>query len=223
MRVVVSSNGSDLNAPVSPVFGRCPAYVIVDSDTLEFEALANPAMSAPGGAGIQAAQMVANQGAQAVITGNVGPNAFNVLASAGIQIYLAQGGTVREVVEAFKAGQLQCLSGPSAGMHAGMGMGAAPGMATGRGMGRGMGTGGGMGRGMGMGGGMGRGMGMGGGMGRGMGRGMGSYGAGAPPTPPPSAPPASSQAGVEDLRAQMQELREQLAQVLDRIDKLDKK
>ena len=83
MRVAVSSTGEDLSAPVSPVFGRCPSYVFVDTDTLQFEAFPNSAMSASGGAGIQAAQMVADQGAQAVITGNVGPNAFNVLASAG--------------------------------------------------------------------------------------------------------------------------------------------
>ncbi|RLC68193.1 MAG: dinitrogenase iron-molybdenum cofactor biosynthesis protein, partial [Chloroflexi bacterium] len=52
MKVAVSSNGSDLNAPVSPVFGRCPYYIFVDTETMEYEAIANPAMAAPGGAGI---------------------------------------------------------------------------------------------------------------------------------------------------------------------------
>jgi len=185
MRVAISSNENDLSAPVSPVFGRCPSYVFVDTDTLEFEALSNPAMSAPGGAGIQAAQMVINQGAQAVITGNVGPNAFNVLASSGVQIYLTQGGTVRQAVEALKAGQLQSLSAPSAGMHAGMGMGR--------------------------------------GMGPGMGGGWAGYGAGVPSVPQPGAAPAPPQAGLEELKAQMKALQEQLAQVLDRIDKLGEK
>ena len=197
MRVAISSTGDNLSSPVSPVFGRCPAYVFVDTDTLEFESFPNAAMSAAGGAGIQAAQMVADQGAQAVITGNVGPNAFNVLASAGIQIYLTQSGTAQQAVEALKAGQLQSLGGPSAGMHAGMGMG--------RGMGRGMGQG------------------MGRGMGQGMGAGWPAYGAGAPAAPPPGASAAPAQAGMEDLKTQMAELRQQLAQVLDRIDKLDKK
>jgi predicted Fe-Mo cluster-binding NifX family protein len=154
MRVAISTTGEDLSSPVSPVFGRCPAYIFVDTDTLEFEAVSNQAVSAPGGAGIQAAQMVTEQGAEAVITGNVGPNAFNVLSSAGVQIYLTQGGTVQQAVEALKAGQLQSLGGPSAGMHAGMGMGRGMAQGTGRGMGQGMGRG--MGRGMGQG--MGRGM-----------------------------------------------------------------
>lgn len=78
MRIVVTANGTDLDAPASPVFGRCSTYIFVDTETMKFEAIDNPAMSAPGGAGIQAAQFVIEQGAQAVLTGNVGPNAFNV-------------------------------------------------------------------------------------------------------------------------------------------------
>jgi predicted Fe-Mo cluster-binding NifX family protein len=199
VKIAVSSNGNDLDATVSPVFGRCPAYVFVDSDTLQFEAITNPAISAPGGAGIQAAEMVVNQGAQAVITNNVGPNAFSVLAAAGAQVFLAQGGTVRQAVEAFKAGQLPSLSGPSAGMHAGMGMG----------MGRGRGGGGGRG--------------MGGGMGRGMGGGWASYGPNAPSVPPSSQGVALPQTELEELKAQVEALREQLAQVLDRIDAMEEK
>ena len=62
MKIVVSSQGENLDAPASPVFGRCPTYVFVDSQTMEFEAVPNPAMSLGGGAGIQAAQFVVNQG-----------------------------------------------------------------------------------------------------------------------------------------------------------------
>src|SRR5690554_2371286 len=107
MRIVVSANGADLEAPASPVFGRCPVYVFVDTDTMAFEALENPAINAPGGAGIQAAQFIVEQKAQAVITGNVGPNAFNVLNAAGVGVYPFGGDTVRQAVEAFKAGELQ--------------------------------------------------------------------------------------------------------------------
>jgi predicted Fe-Mo cluster-binding NifX family protein len=111
MKIVVSANGVDLDAPASPVFGRCPVYVFVDTETMAFEAVENPAVGAPGGAGIQAAQFVVERGAQAAVTGNMGPNAFNVLQSAGIPIYLFGGGTVRQAVEAFKAGQLQATDG----------------------------------------------------------------------------------------------------------------
>jgi len=89
MRIVVSTNGKDLDSEASPVFGRCPIYMFVDTETFEFEAVDNPAMSAAGGAGIQAAQFIVSQGAQAVVSGHMGPNAYQVLAAAGVPIYLA--------------------------------------------------------------------------------------------------------------------------------------
>jgi predicted Fe-Mo cluster-binding NifX family protein len=122
MRIVIPANGSDLDAPISPVFGRCPTFVFVDTDTLDFEALPNPALSAPGGAGIQAAQAILQQGAQAVICASLGPNAFRVIQSAGIPAYLLTGTTVREAVEAFRAGQLAALTEPGAD-HVGLGRG----------------------------------------------------------------------------------------------------
>ena len=135
MRVVVSAVQDSLDAEVSPVFGRCPVYMFVDSDTMQFEAEPNPAMSAAGGAGIQAAQFAVSKGVEAVLTGNVGPNAFNVLQAAGITTYPISAGTVRQAVEAFRSGKLQPVSGATSGMHGGMGGG------RGRGMGRGMGGG----------------------------------------------------------------------------------
>ena len=132
MKIVVSSQGENLDAPASPVFGRCPTYVFVDTETMEFEALPNPAMNQGGGAGIQAAQFVVNQGAQAVLSGNLGPNAFDVLQAAGVPGYLISEGTVRQAVEAYQAGQLQPMGGANVAAHAGMRGG-------GRGMGRGMG------------------------------------------------------------------------------------
>jgi predicted Fe-Mo cluster-binding NifX family protein len=128
MKIVVSSQGETLDAPASPVFGRCPTYVFVDSETMATEAVPNPAMSQGGGAGIQAAQFVVNQGAEAVLTGNLGPNAFDVLQAAGVPGYLVGGGTVGQAVEAFKAGQLQAMTGANVAAHAGMGGGRGMGM-----------------------------------------------------------------------------------------------
>ncbi len=119
MKIVVTANGADLDAPASPVFGRCPAYIFVDTETMQFEAAENPAVTAGGGAGIQAAQFVIERGAQAVVSGSVGPNAFNVFQAAGVPVYLFGGGTVREAVEAYKAGKLQSVAG--ANVQAGMG------------------------------------------------------------------------------------------------------
>lgn len=129
MKIVVTSNGADLDAEASPVFGRCPWYLFVDTDTMEFEAVENPAIGTASGAGIQAAQFVVEQGAEALITGNVGPNAFDVMRSADVPVYLLGDGSVRDAVEAYQEGELSEVGGATGPAHAGLGRG--------RGMGRG--------------------------------------------------------------------------------------
>jgi predicted Fe-Mo cluster-binding NifX family protein len=120
MRIVVTSNGRDLDAPASLVFGRCPFFVFVDAETMAYEAVANPAISAAGGAGIQAAQFVVQQGAQAALTGHVGPNAFNVFQAAGVPVLLIGEGTVRHAVEAYQTGRLEPSGDANVQAHAGM-------------------------------------------------------------------------------------------------------
>ena len=156
MKVAVSASGADLNAQVDPRFGRCAYFIIVETDDMTYEALDNASMSLGGGAGISAAQAVASKGAQAVITGNCGPNAVNTLAAAGVKLYVGQSGTVREAVERFRSNQLSATTEANVADHFGMGGGGGRGM--GGGGGRGMGGGGGRG----MGGCGGRGMGGGG-------------------------------------------------------------
>ena len=87
MKVGITSNGENLDSDIDQRFGRCKYFIIVDTETMDFEALSNENMMASGGAGIQAAQTIANKGVEAVITGNIGPNAFQTLAAAGIKIY----------------------------------------------------------------------------------------------------------------------------------------
>jgi len=77
MRICVSAIADSPDAQVDPRFGRCPYFVIVDSETMEFEAIPNIASSQMGGAGIQAAQMVASKGVNVVLTGNVGTKRFS--------------------------------------------------------------------------------------------------------------------------------------------------
>lgn len=149
MKVAVCSTGNTLDSGIDPRFGRCAYFVIVDNETFDATAVENPATMAAQGAGIQAAQTVASQGASAVIAGNFGPNAFQALNAAGIRVYTGAQGTVRDAVNQFNSGQLQELSGASVAAH--FGMGAGPGQGVGPGQGRGMGMGGGIGRGRGMG------------------------------------------------------------------------
>ena len=147
MKICVTATAGDLNAQVDPRFGRSQYFVFVDSDTMAFEAMLNEAIAAPGGAGIQAAQTVLNRGGNVVISGNIGPNAFQVLSTAGVKIATGAYGTVKEAVEMYKTGRLSEAGISTVATHAGMGAG----VGAGGGMGMGGGRGGGRGRGMGMG------------------------------------------------------------------------
>jgi len=186
---------------------------------MQYEAIENPNIALGGGAGIQSAQLMSEKGVTAVLTGNCGPNAFNVFGQAGVQVIVGVSGPVRSAVEQFKAGSLSSALGPNVASHfgtsatpagpeptgqpmtgpVGQGGGMGLGMGGGRGMGRGMGGGRGMGKGMGRGGGMGRGMGRGGGMGMGAAMGM-------PTGVPTSSPPAGFPQGTEAQMNPAQEL-----------------
>ena len=139
MKVCVTAMGKDLDAEVDPRFGRCQYFIFVDTDTMAFDAVENTAIAAPGGAGIQAAQTVVNKGVDVLISGNIGPNAFQVLSTAGVKVATGAYGTVREAIEMYKSGKLNVSGGSTVGAHAGMGMGMGMGMGRGRGMGRGIG------------------------------------------------------------------------------------
>ena len=107
MKIVITSQGEDLEAAVDPKFGRCQNFLFIDTETLDIEHHTNEYRDASGGAGIQAAQFVAGKGAEALITGHLGPNALQTLASTGIRFYPVSDGTVRTAVERFKNGELE--------------------------------------------------------------------------------------------------------------------
>ncbi|HPX87555.1 MAG TPA: NifB/NifX family molybdenum-iron cluster-binding protein [Candidatus Hydrogenedentes bacterium] len=170
MKIAVSAAGNSLESPVDPRFGRCRYFLIIDTDTLAFEAVENPNMGLGGGAGIQSAQLVAEKGARYLLTGNCGPNAFQTLSAAGIGIITGCTGLVRETVEQFRSKGLQ--ASPDANVSSHFGVGADFAGPSNPFMGRNMGSGGGRGRGGGRGSG-GRGSGGRGSGGRGGGRGRG--------------------------------------------------
>jgi predicted Fe-Mo cluster-binding NifX family protein len=123
MKVVVTSTGNDLASEVSPHFGRCPTFLIVDPETMKYEVVPNSAMGSAHGAGIGAAQLVASKGASVVLTGNVGPNAFSAMSALGVQIVTGVSGTVEDAVLRFKSGELSATRGPTVGGHFGSGGG----------------------------------------------------------------------------------------------------
>jgi predicted Fe-Mo cluster-binding NifX family protein len=175
MEIAISATGKDLDSDIDPRFGRASYFVIADAESGNIVNVIDnlAAQNAAQGAGINAATLVAGSGAKVVLTGQVGPKAFEVLQASGIKIISNVSGKVGEALEQYKKGVISSRDEGPRPAVGGRGMG---GGCRGRGMGgggRGMG-GGGRGRGIagggrGMGGGGGRGMGGGAGMGRGMG------------------------------------------------------
>ena len=140
MKIAITSTGPSLDDSVEVRFGRCRYFLVIDPDTFESEVIQNPNIDLGGGAGIQSAQLLADKGVTAVLTGNCGPNAFQVFGSAGIKVISGISGKVRDAVGMYKSGAVFSASAPSVQSHFGMGrgMGRDMGMGTGRGMGRGM-------------------------------------------------------------------------------------
>ena len=141
MKICVTSQGNNLEAQVDPRFGRCPYFIIVDPETKEFEAIENPNIQALGGAGIQSAQLVAGKGVEAILTGNVGPNAFQTLQAAGIKVITGVTGLVKDAIEKYKKEDINPTSGATVPGHFGMQGPQPSGTGMGAGMGRGMGRG----------------------------------------------------------------------------------
>lgn len=111
MKIAITSQGPDLTSQVDLRFGRAKNFIVLDTDTGEFSAHDNTQnMNAAQGAGIQAGRTVVELGVEAVVTGNVGPKAFATLQAGNIEVHqIAAGGTVKEVFEKFKAGELPAI------------------------------------------------------------------------------------------------------------------
>jgi len=195
MKIAVTSTGPTLDDNVEARFGRCPYFLIIETDTMNVEPIQNPNISLGGGAGTQSAQLMAEKGVTSVLTGNCGPNAFRVFGAAGINVITGVTGQVRNAVEQFKSGSMAHSPGPNVESHFGMG--------------------GGSGRGMGMGGG--------GGMGRGMGMGRGSGDSEFPPPAGRQAATSSDKENLNELKVEADTLRKQLDAIEARLKDLEKK
>ena len=119
MKIAISAMGATLDSEVDPRFGRCRYFIIVDSETMQFEAVENSGCAASGGAGIAAAQMIASKGVKVVLTGNCGPNAYRVLSSAGVEVVTGVSGKVNDSIEAYRQGKYRASSQPNVPGHFG--------------------------------------------------------------------------------------------------------
>jgi predicted Fe-Mo cluster-binding NifX family protein len=120
MKICITAQGNTLDSEVDPRFGRCAYFLIVNIDTMEFEASENSSAQTMGGAGIQAGKFVLDKGVKAVLTGNVGPNAFQTLQAGGTEIITGISGKVIDVVNRYKNGELKATGGPNVQSHFGM-------------------------------------------------------------------------------------------------------
>lgn len=118
MKIAISSTGATLDSDLDPRFGRAQNFIVVDTDTMAFEVKENVQnLNLPQGAGIQAGKTVADLGVEAVITGNCGPKAFNVLEAAGVKVITGISGTVKDAVDELKTGRLEYAGGPNVEGH----------------------------------------------------------------------------------------------------------
>ncbi|MBN2569426.1 MAG: NifB/NifX family molybdenum-iron cluster-binding protein [Deltaproteobacteria bacterium] len=110
MKVAVTTYDRDISGKVDLSFGRAKWFVVVDIESGSIEAHSNAQnVNALQGAGIQAAQNIANLGVDIVLTGNVGPNAFKALKAAGIRIFIIDKDTEKadDALSRWKSGSLK--------------------------------------------------------------------------------------------------------------------
>ena len=111
LKIVITAQGKEKNSKADPRFGRAQYFILIDTVTGSFTAHDNSQnLNALQGAGIQAAKNVSDLGAEAVVSGNVGPKAFAALQAAGIAVYTGASGTVQETLEAFLSDELEKAS-----------------------------------------------------------------------------------------------------------------
>ena len=114
MKICICTTGPDLNSQVSPIFGRCPYFLIVETENKKFKAISNSSSQPGRGAGVAGSQVIVSEGIKAVFCGNFGPNAFSVLEMSGIKIYsVALELTAADVLDKYSKGELNEIKTPS--------------------------------------------------------------------------------------------------------------
>jgi len=118
MKIILTATSPNIDSNVDMRFGRGAYFILVDTDSLEWQSHPNPGVGASGGAGTMAAQFAANQLANAINSGDFRPNAYNALQAAGVAMYLfGTCTTVREAIDQFKAGKLEGVDSPTGPGH----------------------------------------------------------------------------------------------------------
>lgn len=99
MKICITSQGNTLESLMDTRFGRAKYFLIYDTETKETIFLKNDPQG--GGAGVSAGQLMVNNDVKAIITGNIGPNAFQILKSGNIQVLKGTYKTLKENIEQY--------------------------------------------------------------------------------------------------------------------------
>jgi predicted Fe-Mo cluster-binding NifX family protein len=120
MKIAVTSTGDNLDSNIDMRFGRCKYFIIVDSESMKFKVVSNKSVMASGGAGIKAAETIANQDVEIVLTGNIGPNSHSTLKAAGIKVFTGVTGTIKDAVNKYKNNELSETNSSNVNSHSGI-------------------------------------------------------------------------------------------------------
>lgn len=117
MKIALPIDEKNLDAYVSISFGRAPYFLLYSTVTQEVSFFENNAAASQGGAGIKAAQFVADIGANVLLAPRCGENAGQVLDKAEVLVYQTIQGTAKQNIDAYVADQLNLLGGFHPGFH----------------------------------------------------------------------------------------------------------
>jgi predicted Fe-Mo cluster-binding NifX family protein len=121
MKIAITAQGMSLDDNIEPRFGRSPIFIILDTDTMDFEAIENSNAALGGGAGIGSAKLMLDKNVESVLTGNCGPKAFQVFEEARIKVFVGLSGKIKDIVEDFKAGKFKPSNSANVSEHSGTG------------------------------------------------------------------------------------------------------
>ena len=120
MKICLTSQGKDLSSQIDPRFGRSKYFIVFDLETDKYEVDTNENIGGTGGVGVQSGQFMASKEVDTVLTGNVGPNAYETLKAAGIKIVSGVSGTVKDAISDYKEGKYSETETPTSEAHSGM-------------------------------------------------------------------------------------------------------
>lgn len=110
MKIAISTSGNNLDEQLDVRFGRCKYFMIYDTETKTFNIIENEGQKASGGAGIAAAQQLIDEDIDAIITGSLGPNAFEIINKSGIKAYKSDSISIRNAIDKCEKGELEIIT-----------------------------------------------------------------------------------------------------------------